>query len=66
MDTSSFYYFKRRIIKSNWTHVDGKITLKVRSRGIGDDSPIYRIIADAPKITGSEEDCIFSRCLRNE
>ena len=45
---------------SNWTHVDGKITLKVRSRGIGDDSPIYRIIADAPKITGEEGSTVFT------
>lgn len=45
---------------SNWTYVDGKITLKVRSRGIGDDSPIYKIIADAPKITGEEGSAVFT------
>ena len=45
---------------SNWTYVDGKITLKVKSRGIGDDSPIYKIIADAPKITGEEGSAVFT------
>lgn len=45
---------------SNWTYVDGKITLKVRSKGIGDDSPIYKIIADAPKITGEEGSAVFT------
>lgn len=51
---------KGEIIMSNWTYVDGKITLKVKSRGIGDDSPIYRIIADAPKITGEEGSTVFT------
>lgn len=44
---------------SNWTHVKGKITLKVESKGWS-DSPIYRIIADAPKITGSEGSAVFT------
>lgn len=51
---------------SNWTFVDGKITLKVKSRGKGDDSPIYRIIADAPKITGEEGSTVFTIRPRNQ
>lgn len=39
---------------SNWIHVDGKITLNLRSKGIGNDFPIHKIIEAAPRIIGVE------------
>lgn len=40
---------------SNWVHIDGKITLNLRSKGTGNDFPIKKIIeAAAPRIMGVE------------
>ena len=44
---------------SHWTHVKGKFNLMVKCR-FGESSPIYKIIADAPKITGSEFPAIYN------
>ena len=54
------YNFIGDVIVSYWNHVEGKITLRVRSRGTGDDSPIYRIIEAAPEITGEEGSAVFT------
>lgn len=57
---------------SQWTHVKGKFTIRfatdyyfdkddeVNSSFMKEPLDIYKVMLKAPRITGSEEDCIFS------
>ena len=57
---------------SQWTHVKGKFTIRfatdyyfdkddeVNSGFMKEPLDIYKVMLKAPRITGSEEDCIFS------
>ena len=56
---------------SLWTYVKGKFTIRFATdyRGAGvmkEPHDIYKVMMKAPRITGSESDCIFSVDITNQ
>ena len=63
---------------SEWTHVKGKFTIRFATDYCFDEDDdvgagfmkepldIYKVMLKAPRITGSEEDCIFSVDIRDQ